>query len=348
MKAAVFMGKGNIEIKEVPTPQINEKECLVKVKYCSICGTDKKIYSNGHSNIKGKGQILGHEITGEIIEVGKKVEHYKNGMRVVIAPNIGCGHCDMCHEGKEQLCENYEAFGIGRPGGFAEYVKIPEEAILRGHLVELPEEIDYESAALIEPLSCCFNGRQAMGVQPGENVLIFGAGAMGSLHLLLNQSLGASNVFMVDVDENRLEFSKKIGADKVIKSDENLKRKIMDITKGKGIDNVITAAPVSAVQKTAIDIVAKTGSINFFAGIAGEDPSLTINPNKLHYEQINLTGTTGASLQQFRQTVNIAKNRNLNLKSIVTNKISIDKLATIFDNKELINQNLKILVSPEM
>ena len=347
MKAAVYKGKKTIEIENIPKPSIGEKECLIKVKYCSICGTDKKIYNNGHSNIRDEGQILGHEITGTIIETGKKVKYYKTGMRVVLAPNVGCGYCKMCREGKEQLCDSYEAFGIGKPGGFAEFVKVPKEAIQRGHLVVLPDEVDFESAALIEPLSCCFNGRQTMNINPGENVLIFGAGSMGSLHLLLNQSLGASNVYMVDIDEDKLEYSKKIGADQTIIS-ENVEGKVAELTNGEGIDNVITAAPASVVQETALNIVAKTGKINLFAGIAGDNPTLNINPNKLHYEQIKLTGTTGSSLKQFRQTVNIVKNNNLDLDEIVTNKISIDDLADVFNKEEFLNKNLKILVDPKL
>lgn len=347
MKAAIFKEKGKIRVEDVPKPSINENECLIKVKYCSICGTDKKIYNNGHSNIGDEGQILGHEITGTIVEKGEKVKHYKNGMRVVLAPNVGCGYCKMCREGKEQLCENYEAFGIGRPGGFAEFVKIPEEAIKRGHLVVLPDEIDFESASLIEPLSCCYNGRETMDIRPGENVLIFGAGSMGSLHLLLNQSLGASNVFMVDIDERKLEYSKKIGADKVILSEE-VEDKVYELTNGQGVDNIITAAPAAAVQEAALNIVAKTGNINFFAGIAGENPTLEINPNKLHYEQIRITGTTGSSLEQFRRTVNILKNNNLNLHKIITNKISIDELSSIFEKEDFLNKNLKILVDPKL
>lgn len=346
LKAAVFKGIKNIEIKDVPKPKINEEEVLIKVKYCSICGTDKKIYYKGRSTLDEKSeQILGHEITGVIEEIGGKVKHYKKGMRVNLAPNLGCGFCELCRSGLEQLCPHFKAFGVGLPGGFAQYIKVPEEAIKRGHLVELPDHVGFKEAALIEPLSCCFNGRQALGIEPGESLLIFGAGPMGNLHLLLNQQLGIGKIIVVDVDEKRLEFSKKYGADYIINGKSDMIDKVMKITNGKGVENIITTAPVPEVQRQALRLVAINGKINFFAGIAGE-AEIKINPNKLHYEQIKLTGTTGSSLQQFRQTVKILQNNKLNIKQMVTKVISIDRLETIFEEKSVLRSNMKIIVEP--
>ena len=346
MKAAVFKGIENIKIEEVPKPEINEEEVLIKIKYCSICGTDKKIYSQGRDSLEEHpDQILGHEITGEIVEVGSNVKHYKEGMRVNLAPNVGCGYCEYCRKGQEQLCPDFKAFGIGLPGGFAEYLKVPEEAVKRGHLVEIPEQVEFKEAALIEPLSCCFNCRQAMGIEPGENLLIFGAGPMGNLHLLLNQQLGIGKTMVVDVDEKRLEFSKKYGADYIINGKTEVIDKIMKITDNKGANNIITTAPVQAVQEQALELVSRTGKINFFAGISGE-PELKINPNKLHYEQVKLLGTTGSSHHQFRQTVKMIQNKKLNIKQMATKVIGLKRLESIFEEKSVFRNNMKILVDP--
>lgn len=347
MKAAVFKGIENIKVEEVPKPEIKDEEVLIKIKYCSICGTDKKIYSHGRDSLdEHPEQILGHEITGVIDEVGNNVKHYKEGMRVNLAPNVGCGYCEFCRKGKEQLCSHFKAFGIGLPGGFAEYLKVPEEAVKRGHLVELPDSVGFKETALIEPLSCCFNCRQTMGIEPGENLLIFGAGPMGNLHLLLNQQLGIGKTMVVDVDQKRLEFSEKFGADYLINGKSDVIDKVMDITNGKGADNIITTAPVQAVQKQALKLVATTGKINFFAGIPGE-PKLNINPNKLHYKQVKLLGTTGSSLQQFRQTVKMMQNKKLNIKQMATKTIGLARMETIFEDKEVFRNNMKILVDPQ-
>ncbi len=343
----MYKGIGNIEVKDVKKPLINENEILIKVKYCSICGTDRKIYDKGRSTMEeGKEQILGHEITGTIEKKGEKVKHYKEGMRVVLVPNVGCGYCHLCRKGLEQLCPDFKAFGINIPGGFAEYIKIPEEAVKRGHVVELPDTVSFKEAALIEPLSCCFNGREAIGIETGEDLLIYGAGPMGNLHLLLNQQLGIGRTIVVDVDDKRLEFSEKYGADYLINGKQDVVEKVMEITNGKGVDNIITTAPVTAVQKEALEIVAITGNINFFAGIAGE-AELTINPNQLHYQQISLTGTTGSSLQQFRQVVNLMQNSKLNIEQVVTKVIGLKRLESIFEDKSVFRDNMKIIVDPK-
>jgi L-iditol 2-dehydrogenase len=200
--AAVYKGRKNIEINNIPKPEIGDNEVLLKVKVCSICGTDRKIYEYGHFKIKEKNeQILGHEISGVIEEVGKKVDYYEKGMRIALAPNVGCGFCEVCRKGLEQLCLDYNAFGISWPGGFAEYVKIPEIAVRHGNLVEIPESLSYEEAAIIEPLSCCYNAHESLNVRPGESLLIFGAGPMGILHLILNKHLGIGMTIVTDVDE---------------------------------------------------------------------------------------------------------------------------------------------------
>ena len=239
MLAAVYKGKKNIEIKDIPKPEISDDEVLLKVKACSICGTDRKIYEYGHFKINERNeQILGHEISGVIEEVGKKVDYYEKGMRIALAPNVGCGFCEVCRKGLEQLCLDYNAFGISWPGGFAEYVKIPEIAVKHGNLVEIPKSLSYEEAALIEPLSCCYNAYESLKVRPGESLLIFGAGPMGILHLILNKHLGIGMTIVVDIDDKRLKLSQGFGADYLVKSDFRIKKTIMSLTNGVGIDNI--------------------------------------------------------------------------------------------------------------
>lgn len=343
MRAAVLEEKGRVRVKDFEKPQITSKELLLKIKACSICGTDRKIYEHGREQIEGQ-QILGHEIAGEIIEIGEEVKYYEEGMRVTLAPNIGCGYCHVCRRGWQQLCPDFRAFGIGIPGGFAEYMKVPAPAIRRGNLTEIPDNLSYASGALIEPLACCFNARQSIDIQPGENLLIFGAGIMGHFHLILNQVLGIGEVIMVDIDKRRLEMSEKYGADHTIDSSaEDLREVVFEITDGRGMDNIITAAPVAAVQKQALELLDINGAINFFAGIAGEE-KIPVSSNDLHYKQQVLTGTTGSSVQQFRQTAKITKNNNLDLEDMITKAIDLEELETIFEKDEIFRENMKIQV----
>lgn len=342
MLAAVYTGINKIKLKEIDIPDINQEEALLKVKACSICGTDRKIYKKGKKNIKDE-QILGHEISGELVKVGKKIKYYKEGMRVNIAPNLGCGYCSICREGLEQLCPDYDAFGITMAGGFAEYLKIPAPALRRGNVSVLPKSIKYDEAALVEPTACCFNAYQSLNVAQGESMLIFGAGVMGNLHLLLNQQLGTGKIIMVDIDSERLEISKKFGADYAFLNNKNLKNKIMEITNGRGVKNIIVAAPFAEIQKQALDIIAVGGKINFFAGLA-DDKKIPINSNNLHYKQQFLTGTTGSTVKQFRQVNDILANTSLNLKQMITKTISLSELPEVMEDKSIFKNNMKIQV----
>jgi len=342
MKAAIYRGTENIKIKQMEIPEIDDSEALLKVKACSICGTDRKIYKKGREKISGE-QILGHEISGEIVEVGSEVEFYKQGMRVSIAPNIGCGYCFVCRQGLEQLCPDFKALGIGLPGGFAEYVKIPAEALRRGNVTVLPDEMSFGKGALIEPLACCYNAYESLNIKPGENLLVFGAGVMGNFHLLLNRNLGTGKIIMVDVEKKRLEFSQKMAADYTLMNDEQLEETIYEITEGRGMDNIITAAPVSAVQKQALDLLAVGGKINFFAGLAG-DKKIPVSTNDLHYKQQVLTGTTGSSVNQFRRTLKIAADTNINIGQMITHCISLEDLPDILGDDNIFKNNMKIQV----
>lgn len=348
MLAAIYEGKKNIKVRDIPKPEIGDNEVLLKVKACSICGTDRKIYEYGHFKIKEKNeQILGHEISGVVEEVGKEVEYYQKGMRIALAPNVGCGICEVCRKGLEQLCLDYNAFGISWPGGFAEYVKIPEIAVKHGNLVEIPESLSHEEAAIIEPLSCCYNAYESLNVRPGESLLIFGAGPMGILHLVLNKYLGIGMTIMADIDEKRLELSQGFGADHLIKSDSKIKETIMSLTKGIGVDNIITAASVPEIQEESLELVAINGKINFFASLPLGKEEIKLNSNIIHYKQLKITGTTGASLKQFRQTVKLSQNIGVNFKKVITKRIGLEELYSIFKDVSVFRNNLKIVVSLE-
>lgn len=349
MRAAVYKGRGNIVVEDLPVPDIGDGEVLIKVKISSICGTDRKIYKFGHRKIaEDQEQILGHEITGFIERVGSNVAYYKKGMRVVIAPNVGCGHCAACRKGLEQLCPDFNAFGISWAGGFAEYLKIPASAVEKGNIVVLPDKLSFKEAAVIEPLACCYNAYEAMDIKPGDSMLIFGAGPMGILHLVLNKHLGTGKIIVADIDESRLAISRDMGADHTVISDKTLRDKIMELTDGQGVDNIITAAPVPAIQEQALDLIAINGNISYFAGLPSGKEEIKFNSNIVHYKQLKISGTTGASQKQFRRTVKLAESPALNLNNIVTKEIELQELERIFDKPDVFSANIKIVVDMDL
>ncbi len=349
MKAAMYHGVEDIRIEELEKPVINENEILVKVKACAICGTDLRIMKFGHFKIpEGTRRVLGHEISGEIIEVGNKVQGYKAGQRVVVAPNVGCGHCKMCRAGYNQLCPDYEAFGISWDGGFAEYIRIPEHAVRSGNVIEIPESLSFEEAALCEPLSCCYNSYKTLDTKPGDSVVIVGAGPIGVLHAMINKTAGATKIIMADINQERLDQVRELGVADIFinSSEEDLKEAVLKYTDGLGADVVITANSVPALQQLALEIAATHGRINFFGGMPKGKEMVTLNTNLIHYKELKALGTTGSNLEDVRKSIEIASSNRVDLKPLVSRKFTIDEVEKAFEYARSA-QGLKTLIVNE-
>lgn len=349
MKAAVFYSIGDIRVEEVPEPSLGPGEALLKVGAAGICGTDIRIFTTGHHRIPaGTRRILGHEFAGEIVAVGEGVSGLSPGMRVAVAPNIGCGVCPECVAGWTNLCEDYRAFGISLDGAFAEYLRIPADAIRQGNVVPLPPSVPFDVAALAEPLSCCLNGQEAVRVGPGDGVLIIGAGPIGIMHLLLARLAGARYVVVSEVHPLRLEQARAHGADIAVNPrEQDLRAVVMEISEGRGADVVIVAAPIAEGQQQALELAARRGRINFFGGLPKDQPYATLNTNLIHYRQLVVTGTTGSNVRQFQVTVSLLAAERIRLDSLITTRLGLDQIAEGFSLSRSA-QEMRIIILPSL
>ena len=208
MKAAKLFGPNDIRIVDCDVPEINDDEILLKTGAAALCGTDLRMIGNGYKGVDENNPLtLGHEIAGTIERVGKNVFGYEPGMRVALAPNMGCGICDWCSSGDTHLCPDYQAFGINMDGGFAEYARIPRAAISQGNVMILDDSMPLDAAALIEPASCVLNGQLMTRIRLNDKVLIIGAGPIGIMHGLLAKSFGAAKVYIRDLSPERMKQS---------------------------------------------------------------------------------------------------------------------------------------------
>ena len=333
MKAAYYYGIGDIRVEECEKPNISSKEMLIKVHASAICGTDLRIYKFGHFKIsEGQKRVLGHEVAGEIVEIGSEVKGYNIGMRVAIPPNVGCGHCPLCIQGFNQLCSDYEAFGISYDGGFQEYMRIPQEAVDRGNVIQIPDELSYEEAAMVEPFSCTYNSYHALKTVPGETVVIIGAGPIGACHVMINKLAGAAKIIVADVSDIRLSEIKKFGVDITVNSaTEDLKSIVAKETNGLGANVVITACSVPEVQEQALEIAAVHGRINFFGGMPKGCEIVPLNTNLIHYKELNALATTGSSISDYYEAMKIAASKKIPLKELQTAVFSIDDANEAFE-----------------
>lgn len=326
MKTLNFMAAGQLMVGEKPMPSLNGSDMVVKVRRSAICGTDIRIYKNGHFKIPcGEKRVLGHEIVGEIACVAEDVSYFKRGMRVALVPNIGCGHCEMCLEGHNELCPDYEAFGISIDGGFEEYVYIPDFAVKAGNILALPDDLGYDEAILAEPLSCCHNSYQALGTKPGDTVLVIGAGPIGAFHVMLNRLAGATTVISADILQTRLEKMLGYGADILINSaEEDLEQAVLYHTNGRGADIVITACSVPALQAQSLRLAARHGKINFFGGLPEGKSNVLMDTNLMHYKELKILGTTGSSIFDYKKAIDILASRRLPLEGMISRKYRIE------------------------
>jgi threonine dehydrogenase-like Zn-dependent dehydrogenase len=332
MRAAVYTGKNSIGVRDIDRPVIGPHEALVKVRAAAICGTDLRIFKNGHHHIpEGTHRVLGHEFAGEIVEVGAGVTRYKVGMKIGMASNVGCGVCRYCRMGFVHLCPEYIAVGITFDGGFAEFFRVDEKPLLQGNMIPF-EHSSFEAVALAEPLSCAVNALESVVTKPGDRVLIVGAGPLGALHLQLNRLAGADLVMMADISEKRLGMMKGFGSDVQINSSKHdLADAVMKHTGGEGADVIITACPAPEVQQLSVEIAAKLGRINFFGGLPKGKEQVCLNTNLIHYNGLLVTGTTGASLAHYEQAVRLIENGSIDVESVISKRFSIEQIEEAFD-----------------
>ena len=326
MLAAKLFGPGDVRVVECPVPEIGPDEILLKTSAAAICGSDLRMIKNGYKNVDEEHPLtLGHEFAGVIEQVGENVACYEKGMRVCLAPNMGCGVCDMCASGNTHLCDGYEAFGINMDGGFAEYIRIPARAISQGNMMILPEDVSMEVACMLEPLSCVVNGQSRLQIPRGGSVLVIGAGPIGIMHAQLAKASGAGKVMIRDLSAARMEQAHEVDADILPLTGENLLDAVMKETDGKGVDVCITACPSPVVQKESLSLMAMNGQILFFGGLPAGKDLVELPTNLIHYRQLAIYGSTRASVSQFREAARLALSGRVNLAPLATASYPIDR-----------------------
>ncbi|MGY3378401.1 L-iditol 2-dehydrogenase [Arthrobacter sp. TE12231] len=327
MKAARLHSPGKITVDEIPTPIAGASDIVIKVQAASICGTDRRIAANGHFKLQdGTPRVLGHEFAGEITEAGSEVVGYAVGDRVSVTPNVGCGRCANCLVGLNNMCPSYEAFGITMDGGFQEYVRIPGFAINRGNVFHLPGSVTYAEAALVEPLSCCYNAVSKLGVGPSTTVLIMGAGPIGACHVMLSKLYGARKIIVSNNRQPRLDFAASVGADVLVNlTERDLATVVDEETGGRGIDVALTCVSKPEVQAQAVQLLATHGRVNFFAGL-GKAQTVPLDTNRVHYQGLTLTGTTGSSNSDYAESLRLVGERRLDLSPLVSQTFTLDDI----------------------
>jgi L-iditol 2-dehydrogenase len=346
MKAAVYHGPRDVRIEDVPKPAAGSGEVVLRILRCAVCGTDKRIFTHGQKNVVPP-TITGHEMVGEIHEIGTGVQGFKTGQWVIAAAAIGCGKCLYCRRGKSNLCDDFTALGYQYAGGFAEYMKVPARAVAAGNIMAIPKGISLDRAALIEPLTCVLNGQEFLNAQKGDRAVVIGAGPIGLMHAGVLKARGCTPIVVADVSDERLAYVREFGLGTPVNTTGgDAVAKILKAGGGEPFDIAVTACSVKQAQSDALKLVRKGARVSFFAGIPKDDPVVPIDTNHLHYNEISVFGAFGSDLRHYRQGIEMVARGDLPWDRFITHKFKLDRIHEAFKVMEA-GQGIKTVIDCE-
>ncbi len=347
MKAFIMDESRRMMVADRPEPKQTGDNIIVRVRSASICGTDMRTFLHGNVKITPP-RILGHEFAGDIVYASEYAKSFgfSEGDRVTAAPAIGCGECWPCSTGHTNMCDHLETIGFQYDGVFAKYVAIPARAIRMGNVIRLPDDISYDSATLIEPAACAYNGQSYLRIQPGDTVVIYGSGMIGCIHAELALISGASKVMLCEPVEKRgrIAEAKVPGVTWIDNGKKNAVEEVMRMTDGVGANVVITATSYPPVQKEAQDIASKMGRICLFGGLAGDGTGY-IDSNKIHYKELQICGVHATTANCMREVMKLLEAGKLDSAKYIERIIPLDDIQKGFE--AIRDENvMKVVVHP--
>ena len=337
MKAAVLYGKKNIKVEEVNLPP-SQGSIMIKVAACGICISDVKAYQEGQSHYCKPPVILGHEYVGNIVTTLKENNYFKKGDRVAAIHAVNCGYCSYCQRGLFELCENKQR---ASNGGFAEYVSIKEK-FAKVALLKIPNKLSTNKATFLEPIACCIEALEKCNIRLGDIIVIIGAGLMGLLLLQLSLLKGASKVIVSEISEYRRNIAKSLGATVVNPEEIDLKKFIKKEICSESVDIAITTIFKEDIIKECFLFTRKQGTV-FIFGSAIKNPDLLINSNKIHYDQINIMGSSAYKPFHFSIALKLLKENRISVTPLITSVETLDKIKKALEEYSK-PKNLKIII----
>lgn len=345
MKAIRYYGPQDIRVEEAGVPECGDNEIRVKVDACAVCGTDLKAWKSGNPRIKPP-QIMGHEFTGLVDTVGSDVTGFSQGERIVMATSVSCGHCAYCDQGCPNLCMDVAPMGFTYAGGMAEWVVIPQRALVNGHVIKVPQGIKPEHAALAEPISCAVNSLENCHVRQGDVVVVIGAGPMGIINGCVAKQQGAAKVILAEINEDRLRQGEAFGFDRLVDpAKEDLQAIVLSETDGLGAHVVIVAAPAAPPQEQAVALVRKRGTVCLFASLPVGGHLLSMDSRAIHYNEIRVVGTSDSTPAHVEAAVDMISKGTLPADKLATHILPMEEVKRAFELMQS-GEALRVVLKP--
>jgi L-iditol 2-dehydrogenase len=350
MKAALMHDVAAVTVEEAPEAELDDAGALLRVEACGICGTDARTFFNGDPRAPSP-WILGHEPVGRLERLGSKAElpgGVEVGDRVFLGSILTCGICRWCLEGAQNLCARHELYGYDPfPGAFAETAAVPPIALK--NLIKLPDDLPSDLATVADPFACALNGVEVLDPGYSDVVVILGSGPIGCMQAVLARDRGVSKVWLLDVSAERLELALSavgnVVDDAWVPESDNGVEAVLERTEGDGAERVIVAAPSKEAQRAALAMAGRRARVVYFAGLPKSDPISPFDANQLHYKELAVLGSYGATQRQYRIAMDYLDRRQEELARIVTHRFSLDDIDDGF-NAIRSGTALKVVIEP--
>ena len=342
MRVAMYYKNDDIRLEEMGKPALLPGEILVKVKSSGICGSDVMEWYR----IKKAPIVLGHELSGDIAEVGEGVKDFAVADRVVFTHHVPCNNCRYCLEDKPAMCETLRSTKF-YPGGFSEYVRVPAINIEKGGVLKMPDSVSYEEGTFVEPVGCAVRGHRKANVSPGSSVLVLGSGLSGLIHIQLAKAFGAGRIVATDVNDYRLEYALKMGADFSFNAmDENMIDNLLAANDGRGYDFVIICTAVPVAFKQAMKAVDKGGTVLVYA-INTPGTEMPFDIYDFYNRGITLIATYAASPRDLAEALRLIQHGRVETQKLITHRLPLKDTVEGFQLMVKGGESMKVIIDPQ-
>ena len=339
MKAAVYYTNDDIRIEEMPVPEIGPGEILVRIESSGICGSDVMEWYR----VKKAPLVLGHEIAGTVEKVGAEVGRFTPGDRVSVAHHVPCEQCRYCIKGQYSLCETLRTTNFD-PGGFAEFVRVPEINVEKGTF-PIPDGLSFDAAAFIEPLACVVRGLNQTRFTEGDDVLVLGSGISGLLFIKLLRTKGAGRIVTTDIDPARLEAAIRMGADEALDAKKATPERLKELNDGRLFDLAVTCAGVEPVVLQALRSVDRGGTVLLFAPLA-PGVEITIPFFDVWRDQLTIVSTYAGPPADSREAIDLLASGEIEVDDMITHRLPLDRTAEGFKLVAQGAESIKVIIRP--
>jgi L-iditol 2-dehydrogenase len=336
----MYYNNRDVRLEEMPKPKIGTGEILVKAVASGVCGSDVMEWYR----IQKAPRVLGHEMTGEIVEAGEGVKRFQVGDRVFVTHHVPCNTCRYCLAGYHTVCETLHTTNFD-PGGFAEFIRVPALNVDRGTYC-LPDEMTHEEGTFIEPLACVVRAHRLARLQPGQTVLVLGSGIAGLLHIALARALGAGRIIATDISEYRLNAAKRFGAEIVIHAKDDVPAKVRQANDNRLADQVMICTGAMSAMNQALQSVDRGGTVMFFAPT---EPGvmLPVPVNDFWRNGITLLPSYGGAPLDLVQAIELIRAKRVPVAEMITHRLGLAETGVGFQLVAGAGESIKVIIEPQ-